>query len=92
MFNMTPSHNESNTDKTNNTGQILYVLGEEYENFITHAVFTTIPTAAQLQNICNALCMDVRDFHTYMGVYEIPVGSLVDSVYPSHHIINWTVI
>ena len=91
MFNMKPNHNESNTDKTNNTGQILYVLGDEYENFITYAVFTTIPTAAQLQNICNALCMDVIDFHT-LGVYEIPVGSLVDSIYPRHHIINWTVI
>lgn len=92
MFNVRPNYNESNIDKANNRGQILYVLGQDDDIFVTHAVFTAIPTATQLQNVCNALGMNARDFHTYVGVYEIPVGSLVDSVYPSHYIVNWKVI
>ena len=91
--NFTLKDNINSNSINNNPGNILYVLAEPDDFFKVYAVYTSIPTPTELQQIANNLGLTFTEFHDYLYVYEIPVGALMDSnAFPVHNIVNWVVI
>ena len=87
-------HSTDNNSINNNSGNILYVLAEPADFFMVYAVYTSIPTPTELQQMANNIGLSFTEFHDDLYVYEIPVGALMDNSYafPEHEIVNWVVI